>query len=244
MAPPHFLTYRDLQTSTSVHHVVYARLSCHDRPDVVLVRLNQVEMYQLVSTENGNENSNNDNDDASKTHPSSKLMYIDSCVISGDITAISTVSFPSGTHDSNHYSLDGILLTCETAKVSLMAYDQLNLEFITMMVFNFEENSIGLGSALHAERLFGCTQEAQHCVTKLAVDCQFRCAAVLCYSFSLMILPMLHPSNDFSILLEKSSSEDEPLEVRTSSMTLNILILHYRNQMKSVAHTKQRYILT
>ena len=193
MAGHHYLSFQEIQTETAVTHSVKARLCEHDEYNLVLVRGKRIEVYQVLPTEGAS--------------PGTVLNLVETFVVSGVIESIQVIEFEQKTK----YSRDGLILTFFCAKASIVGYDRHTRELVTLSLHNLEEGSMGPGTSLHAERFHGQNLlSSKNLLTR--VDPQGRCAALLTYSFQLVVLPLRHTSNDFSLLQdgeEEAKSTDK-----------------------------------
>ncbi|CAK4133867.1 unnamed protein product [Aphanomyces euteiches] len=167
----HFLCHRDLVESSGVLFSLFGPFCSQSSSDLVVVYAQHIDVFRIEMPR------------GSTTSVSSQnvvLHLLHSFPLAGVVESAQLIYLKKSTAC--------LALTFATAKLVLVRYD--NGHLATVAMHNFEEDGMGLGTALQGER-FGRTQfSGMSSVPITVADPDHRCLSMLLYQDQLVIVPL------------------------------------------------------
>ncbi|KAH9103969.1 hypothetical protein LEN26_014662 [Aphanomyces euteiches] len=167
----HFLCHRDLVESSGVLFSLFGPFCSQSSSDLVVVYAQHIDVFRIEMPR------------GSTTSVSSQnvvLHLLHSFPLAGVVESAQLIHLKKSTAC--------LALTFATAKLVLVRYD--NGHLATVAMHNFEEDGMGLGTALQGER-FGRTQfSGMSSVPITVADPDHRCLSMLLYQDQLVIVPL------------------------------------------------------
>ncbi|OQS02703.1 hypothetical protein THRCLA_04941 [Thraustotheca clavata] len=182
----HFLCHSELVQSTGVLFSLLGSFTAPNSSDLVLIYAQRVEIYTLESP----------------TSASKQLILhlLHSFALAGVPESASLVHLKKKTC---------LALTFAFSKLVLVRYDPSTSSLITVALHNFEEDAIGLGTALQGDR-FGRTQF--HGLSSVPIaksDPDHRCIGLLLYNDQVVIVPFEESTGNIAIHDDDEDEDDE-----------------------------------
>ncbi|KAF0694846.1 Aste57867_14310 [Aphanomyces stellatus] len=172
----HFLCHRDLLQSTGVLFSLFGSFCSPNASDLIVIYAQHIDVYRVEPTTR-----------SSKISASSVALHLlHTFPLAGVVQSAQLVHLKKST--------SCLAITFAAAKLVLVRYQDGSL--VTVAMHNFEEDGMGLGTALQGER-FGRTQfSGMSSVPITVADPDHRCLSLLMYQDQLVVVPLQDSRNN------------------------------------------------